>query len=123
MQSVRDDGTWERWLTFFLRGIVEVSGQATDTARRIVALREEHRTAITENLGRSAANGHRVLEHLYMNPIVSVNNVRGLVRTTYPAANDVVARMVDSGILREITGQARNRRFQYQSYVDLFHDA
>ena len=25
LQSVRDGGTWERWLTFFLRGIVEVS--------------------------------------------------------------------------------------------------
>ncbi len=122
LQSVRDAGTWEKWLTFFLRGIVEVSGQATETARRILALREEHRRVITENFGRAAANGHRVLEYIYEDPIVSVSNVQRLTGTTYTAANNLVARMADSRILREFTGRTRNRRFMYQSYVDLFHD-
>lgn len=122
LQSVRDAGTWEQWLTFFLKGIVEVSGQATDTARRILDLREAHRRAITENLGRAAGNGHRVLEHLYEHPIVSVNEVQGLIATTYPAANDLVARLVDIDILREVTGQARNRKFIYQTYIQLFND-
>lgn len=122
LQSVRDAGAWEQWLMFFLRGIVEVSGQATDTARRILDLREAHRRAITDNFGRAAGNGHRVLERLYQHPIVSVKHVQGWVRTTYPAANDLVARMVSSGILHEYTGQARNQRFSYQSYIDLFHD-
>ena len=108
--------------SFFLRGIVEVSGQATETARRILALREEHRRVITENFGRAAANGHRVLEYIYEDSIVSVSNVQRLTGTTYTAANNLVARMADSRILREFTGRTRNRRFMYQSYVDLFHD-
>ena len=122
LQSVRDAGTWERWLVFFLDGIAEVSGQATETARRILALREEHRHAITDGFGRTAGNGHRVLEHLYERPIVSVGDVQELTGTTYPAANKLVARMFDCGILQEITGQTRNRAFMYQSYVDLFHE-
>ena len=42
----------------------------------------------------------------------------------YPAggANDLVARLEGEGILVEITGQIRNRRFRYQSYIDLFSD-
>jgi Fic family protein len=123
LQSVRDAGTWEQWLIFFLHGIVDVSGQATDTARRILSLREDHRRAITERLGRSAGNGHRVLEHLYEHPIVSVSEVRGLTGTTYPAANETVARMVDIGVLHEITGRTRHRRFMYLDYIALFHDA
>ena len=122
LQSVRDNGTWEQWLTFFLSGIVEVSRQATETARRILALREEHRRVITDNFGRAAGNGHRVLEHIYEHPIVSVGDVQGLTETTYTAANDLVARLVKHGILHEFTGQARNRRFMYKSYIDLFHD-
>ena len=122
LQSVRDNGAWEQWLTFFLRGIVEVSGQATDTARRILALREEHRCVITDNFGRAAGNGHRVLEYIYRHPIVSVGDVQGLTETTYPAANDLVARLVKHDILHEFTGQSRNRRFMYKSYIDLFHD-
>ena len=122
LQSVRDNGTWEQWLTFFLSGIVEVSRQATETARRILALREEHRRVITDNFGRAAGNGHRVLEYIYRHPIVSVGDVQGLIETTYPAANGLVARLVKHGILHEFTGQARNRRFMYKSYIDLFHD-
>ncbi len=122
LQSVRDAGTCEHWLEFFLKGMIEISRQATDTARRILSLREDHRRQITENFGRAAGNGHQVLEHLYEHPIVSANEVKDLIGTTYPAANDLVARMVDSSILHEFTGQTRNRRFIYNSYINLFYD-
>lgn len=122
LQSVRDRGTWEDWLTFFLRGVIDVSKQATQTARRILMLRETHRATITDTFGRAAGNGHRVLEHLYEHPIVSVNEVQTLIGTTYAAANDLVAKFVASSILNEITGQARNRKFMYQSYINLFRE-
>jgi len=122
LQAVRDAGAWEDWLVFFLRGVIEVSGQATETARRILWLREDHRKAITDTLGRAAANGHKILEHLYQHPIISVNDAQSLIETTYPAANDLVARLVELGILDEVTGQARNRRFAYNRYVTLFSD-
>lgn len=122
LQSVRDKGTWEQWLNFFIKGVVEVADQATETARRVLALREEHRRTITDQFGRAAGNGHRVLEHLYQHPIVSVRDVLELIRTSYPAANDLVARMVDSAILHEFTGRARNRMFIYQNYIELFVD-
>jgi Fic family protein len=122
LQETRDKGAWEDWLQFFLRGIAEVSVQATETSRRILMLRETHRNLITENLGYAAGNGHRVLERLYERPIVSVNEVRDLTGTTYPAANQLVERLVKIGVLAEITGQARNRRFRYDTYVRLFDD-
>jgi Fic family protein len=122
LQATRDRGRWEEWLQFFLRGVAEVSVQATETSRRILTLREMHRNLITENLGYSAGNGHRVLERLYQRPIVSVNEVRELTRTTYPAANQLVERLVKIGVLTEITGRARNRRFRYDAYVRLFDE-
>ncbi len=120
LQSVRDNGDWEAWLAFFLRGVAMVSEQATETARRILALREQHRTIITDHFGRAAGNGHRVLESLYRRPIVSVKQVREMTRTTSPAANELVRRFVDHRILVEITGFARNRRYRYDDYVRLF---
>lgn len=122
LQAVRDAGAWEEWLRFFLRGVVAVSEQATGVARRILLLREAHRQAITEQFGRAAANGHRVLEHLYEHPILSVNEIRNLTGTTYQAANELVSRLTSSGVLTEVTGQSRNRKFMYQSYIDLFHE-
>lgn len=122
LQAVRLRGAWEEWLEFFLRGVVEVSAEAAATARRIQLLREQHRSSITENLGRAAANGHKVLESLFDRPIVAVNDVRALTGTTYAAANALVSRLVEVGVLSEITGYARNRRFRYAPYIDLFAD-
>ena len=120
LQAVRDHGQWEEWLAFFLRGVSEVSREATDTARRILALREDHRTAVTTRMGRAAGNGLRVLESLYQRPVVTVADVQSLTGTTYTAANNLVTSLTDLGILVEATGYKRNRVFRYQPYIDLF---
>jgi Fic family protein len=120
LQAVRDHGQWEAWLAFFLRGVSEVSREATETARRILALREDHRTAVTIRLGRAAGNGLRVLESLYQRPVVTVADVQALTGTTYTAANNLVSSITDLGILAEATGYKRNRVFRYQPYIDLF---
>ncbi|MGE0351348.1 Fic family protein [Hydrogenophaga sp.] len=123
LQAVRERGDWEGWLTFFLRGVIAVAGEAAGTARNILQLREQHRAAITQHLGRAAGNGHRVLESLFDRPIVSVADVQQLTGTTFAAANTLVARLVEQGVLHEMTGYARNRRFRYAPYIALFNDA
>jgi len=120
LMAVRTRGAWEAWLAFFLRGVVEVASQAADTARQILAMREQHRTAITDNLRSSAGNGHKVLESLFDRPIVTVQDVRLLTKTSWVSANTLVARLVALKILKEMTGFARNRRFRYEPYVRLF---
>ena len=120
LQAVRDHGAWEEWLVFFLRGIVEVAKEAAGTAKRILQLREEHRGAITTRMARGAANGHKVLERLFDRPILSVNDVREITGITFAAANNIVSRLVELGILSEMTGNARNRRFSYAPYIALF---
>jgi Fic family protein len=122
LQATRDQGDWESWLKFFLTAVTEVSREATETARRIVDLRERHRRTITEDFGRAAGNGLRVLESLYRGPIISVNDIVQLTHVSFTAANALMRRFVERGILKEITGQARNRRFRYAPYIDLFVD-
>lgn len=120
LQAIRDTGDFEGWLAFFLTGVTEVSLEAAATAKRILLLREQHRSLIADRLGYAAGNGHRTLEHLFEHPIVSVNQVRDLTGTTYTAANQLVERLTEVGILAEITGQVRNRRFRYDGYIQLF---
>mgnify|MGYP006286312135 CR=1 FL=1 len=77
---------------------------------------------ITDTFGRAAANGHRVLEHLYAHPIVSVKALEQATGTTYQAANNIVGRLVEGGVLTEFTGQSRNRQFIYRPYINLFSE-
>ena len=120
LQSIREDSTWEKWLCFFLRGVAEVSEQATVTARDILTLRIEHQALRTKNLGRIVGNGHIVLNHLYAHPIISVNDVKELLGTSTPVATNLIGRMVDCGILQEYTNRTRNRKYIYHEYVELF---
>jgi len=120
LQATREDGDWEGWLSFFLQGVIAVSVEAAETAKKILVLREDHRRQINDQLGRMAGNGHRVLERLYEKPIVSVEDVRTITGTSFQAANVIVQRLVEIQILREMTGRARNRKFLYAPYVDLF---
>lgn len=122
LQSVRDEGAWEEWIKFFLEGVATVSLEATNTARAIVDMREAHRNAIIEKLGRAAGNGLKVLERLFRTPFVTVNGVKELLNITYPPANDLIKKLEEIGILVEVTGQDRYRVYQYRPYVALFSD-
>lgn len=120
LQRTRDVGDWEGWLKFFLRGVGSVAAQATNTAREIVDLRENHRSIITDNFGSSGANGARLLEYLYKRPTVTVNQVKDVLKISFASANNLVDRFCQRKILFEVTGQARNRVFSYVPYIDLF---
>lgn len=123
LQAVRDAGDWEGWLAFFLRGVAEVSREATATAAAILRMREDYRARITERLGRAAGNGHRIMDRLFDHPIVTVGQVRRWLDVTPAGANNLVNRLAAIGLVREITGYARNRRFRFDPYLRLFEES
>jgi len=119
LMAIRNDGDWEGWLRFFLRGVYQVSISATDTARKILALREKHRQLITGEFG-SSGNALRLHDHMFEVPTFSVNHAKDVMDCSFGTANSVVEKLQELQILREITGQERNRRYQYEPYVRLF---
>jgi Fic family protein len=122
LQSVRDVGDWEGWLAFFLKGVAEVSEEATRTASAILQMREEYRSVITRDFGRAAGNGHRVMDKLFDHPLITVATVRQWLNCTPAGANSLVGRLAKIGLLREVTGFARNRRFRFDPYLRLFEE-
>jgi len=120
LQAVREQGDWEGWLEFFLEGVRDVAREAATTSREIVRLRERHRALIGVKFGRTVGNGLKVLERLYSLPVTGAREIERLTGVTFPAANDLLKRFVEHGILKEFTGRARNRRYRYGEYIDLF---
>jgi Fic family protein len=118
LMAIRNRGDWEGWLKFFLRGVEEVSTQAIARSRQIFALREEHRSAINNELGSGA--GLRLLDYLYEQPIISVRMVERHLKSSFVTANKLVEQFVKLEILKETTGGQRNRRYSYLPYLALF---
>lgn len=122
LQAIRDKGDWEGWLKFFLRGVYEIAQEATSTARKIVTLREAHRHLITKNLRQSSSKALLLLEMLYFRPFLSVEYVVKGTELSFPNANALVKKFLNLGLLTEITGKKRNRRFAFDPYLSLFKD-
>ena len=122
LQNIRNRGEWEEWLLFFLRGVEEVSCQASSAAKEIILLRESHRDLIVEALPRTAGSALQVLEGLYTSPITSVKEVQEVTGTAYPSANELVKKFEEMKILVEITGRKRHRKYMYLDYVNLFRE-
>jgi Fic family protein len=120
VRSSHDEGTWEDWIAFYLRGVNEVAERSTQAACDILELREGHRHLVTTEFGRRAVSGLVLLDRLFSEPILSVNRVGEITGLTYRAAADLVERFVSHEMLEEITGQSRNRQFRYSKYVGIF---
>jgi Fic family protein len=120
LQRIRDNGAWEDWLKFFLRGVHNVAQEAATTARAIVSMRERHRTLVMEALPRGAGRGLHLLEFFYEHPITTARLVTQHENVTPKAANQLIATFERLGILEETTHQGRNRRFSYHEYLALF---
>lgn len=114
LQQVREAGNWEDWMAFFLEGVRSVATEASETARRIQALRAEHQLLLED-----ATGGHLVLDRLCRQPMLTVNQIRDVIGMTYPVAADLVRRMEALGLLVEVTGRSRNRVFAYRPYLAL----
>ncbi len=114
-----DDGP-RQWLKFFLEGVCEVSEEAVLTAQKITILREEHIQAVS-HFGRNANTALKLLNHLYSVPLTdaaSAGKVLGIASKANTHA--LLAKFVTAGILHEITGNKRNKRFLYKEYVRQF---
>ncbi len=118
LQAVRIDGSWEEWVCFFLRGVHEVAEEAERTASAVLGLRERDRSRI-EGTKRISGNLVRLLDLLFVQPIVTAKLAARRLDVTFATANKAIARMVEWGILEETTGYRRNRRFQYDAYLSL----
>ncbi len=119
LMAIRNDGHWEAWLKFFLKGIAEVSRSATETARRIVELRQKH-LALVRSTVTNQANAIALLDYLFEQPLVNVRLVEERLGCAFVTANTMLKQFAKMEIVKEITGGQRNRRYEYSPYMALF---
>ena len=108
--AVSQQGKWEDWLHFFLMG---VSIQSMDAVQRVTHLQALYHTYAEQiQIERAADRLIEVLSLLFERPIVTIRQVEAALNVPYRSAARYIEKFVQLGVLREITGQARNRIFQ-----------
>ncbi|MCY4053382.1 MAG: Fic family protein [Hyphomicrobiales bacterium] len=118
LQRVREQGSWEDWLEFFLDGIIETSSQASEAAQEILNLFEVDKNRI-DRLGRPATSAFRVHQLFQQKPLIGIPDVARELGISIPTVAKSVQHLEDLGIVREFTGRQYNRRFIYSEYMNI----
>lgn len=112
-------GDMERWLQYFLAGVEYAAADSARALNAVINLRREATAKIQKEFKRSG-KGLVLLEYLFTNPVIGVDDVAQKCGVTYASANALTEKMAQMQLLREETGQRRNRRFVFREYLDIF---
>jgi Fic family protein len=107
--AVSRSGAWEPWIIYFLKGVTEQAGDGVQRAGRLLALRDEFRARC--HAGGCPAAALRLVDELFRWPAVTLAKTTELLGVTPRAAQGNIDKLVKLGILREVTGQKRNRAY------------
>ncbi len=105
--SVSTHARWTEWLVYFLRGVTEQSMDAVDRASRLIDLRSSLHQRMRS--ARLSALLLKLIDALFNLPAVTVASAARLLDVTPRAANMSIQKLVQAGVLTEVTGNRRNR--------------
>ncbi len=109
-----------QWLGIFAAACVQACADADIFEQRIRELRGEWRTRCGKIRAGSAAA--LLLDILPAEPLITVSGAATLLHRTPQAVNEAVQRLVEAGVLKQITVGRRNRAFEAIGVINAFTD-
>lgn len=119
------EGNVDKWLEFFLDGVIETSQAAIETVRKITLLRERDIVKISAMNKTSSKSAMKILPKLFAQPIVSVVLIQQWANfNTRTGAQKLIDRLVEMGILKLKDADAKyGRTYVYREYLDIFENS
>ena len=108
--ATSQQGSWEAWLTFFLHGVATQAHDAVARARQLQSLQHDYRQRFQN--ARASARLLQVVDLLFAQPILTIRQVETALGINFAAAQRYMDQLTQAGLLREITGKARNRVYR-----------
>jgi Fic family protein len=121
MQAVREHGAWEEWLAFFLDGVAETATQAFRAATQTAELFRTDRERIRSGSARPGSV-LQVYDQLQQHPYASSTQLAKATKLSAPTVNTTLVDLERLGVVREMTGQRRNRVFGYTAYLAILNE-
>ncbi|MBE0434110.1 Fic family protein [candidate division WOR-3 bacterium] len=118
LMRVRNDGDWESWIKFFLRGIDQVSQEAALAAAEVIGLKQKLIDRLYENRF-SSIYAVKLIDLLYAKPIINVKAITDELKISKESGNELVRRFETLGILRELTGKQRYKKYLFHEYTNI----
>jgi len=119
LTTVRASHNIIHWIKFFLLAVAETAENGIQTFRQILELKHQVDQKLIK-LGRRTEIAHRLMNLLYRRPVITSPQAVAALGVTQKTAIDLIGKLAELGILREITGYKKNRIFIFHEYLALF---
>ena len=113
--AVSQAGRWKEWISFFLRGVSEQGMDAVRRSNGLLGLRDQFHEKC--HVARSSALLLKLVDNLFSYPATTVGSAAQLLDVTRRSAQGCIDKLLDAGILQEVTGQRRNRVYVAREIV------
>ncbi len=120
LMGVRLNNNLNQWIKFFLVGVIETSKESIQVFKDILSLKARIETEKLPTLGSKIENAHKLLKYMFQVPIVDGKFVAEYLNVSVATANRLINQLIDLGILHELTGYKRNRKFIFREYFNIF---
>jgi Fic family protein len=102
MYDVTTQSKWTEWINFFLEAVAVTCDDTTQKIESLLQLQKSYRTKAAQ-VGRSSKL-IEVIDQLFQHPAITVPKVEKQFGITYRAAQQIVDKLVQAGILTERSG-------------------
>jgi Fic family protein len=106
---VSHTGDFDSWVRFFSAAVEAQAKDGVQVINELIAFKDA--TLVRLRKAGLRGSGLQIAENLIGYPVIDVSTARAMTGKTFEAANQAVARLVELGVLREITGRRMNRLF------------
>lgn len=114
-------GEVERWIDFFLDGVIATAKQSIEISKDIRALRDADMSKIQVLAKRESESSMLVLSKLYASPIVNTRTIMEWTGFSRPGAQKVIDRFISMGILHAQKERgAYDQTYAYKKYLRIF---
>ena len=120
LNNIRVKNDLLHWIKYFLVGIEQTAEHAVSTLTKVLNFKEQIENHIRMTYGKRSTSAVLLIHQLLKNPYTNVEQAKETCRLSYKAANDLVRKLCEDGLLVEITQQSRNRMFVFDQYLKLF---
>lgn len=115
--EVSQAGRWLSWIEFFLAGVAEQARDALWRTEALLRLWQEYHQRFST--ARSSALLLRLVDDLFEYPVLTISRAARRLGITQRAASLNIQKLVDAGLLEEVTGRVRYRLFAAQAIIEL----
>lgn len=119
--GISQKGEFLPWIEFFLEAVEGSAKEGLDRITALLALREGYRQRVRGE--RASAQLLEVVDGLFQTPSLNVARVERVAGVSTPTASAYIKKLAVLGIIEEVTGRQRNRRFVARELLRVAHEA